>query len=138
MEDKQMKQYPFFSKIGAFSINLDNARSTITSLRYAVQSMERDDACLFIYPEGKITSVSDSKPEFKDGITWLYENLANIDFVPVGIYIDYSQANKPDLHLSIGERVTNLDSSNKTMVKKELEKKVHVLLHEIKATIVLN
>ncbi|GAB5408973.1 MAG: hypothetical protein BalsKO_13380 [Balneolaceae bacterium] len=55
MEDKQMRRYPFFSKDWSFfSINLENPKSSIKSLRYAVDSMQRDNACMFIYPEGNL------------------------------------------------------------------------------------
>lgn len=70
MEDKQIEQYPFFNKIGAFSINRDNTRSAITSLRYAVQSMQRKQASLFIYPEGELRPISGTL-DFEGGLGWL-------------------------------------------------------------------
>lgn len=127
MEDKQMRQYPFFSKIGAFSIDLKNPRSSIKSLRYALGSMERDNACLFIYPEGKLNPVSDSKPEFKEGLSWLYKKIKEVDFVPIAFYIDHSKGNKPDLYISIGN-VVNHDS---LMVHDDLNKLFEVSVHNL-------
>ncbi len=132
MEDKQMRQYPFFSRIGAFSINLENPRSSIQSLRYAVESMNRDNSCLFIYPEGKMMPVSDSKPRFKEGLSWLYQKMKGVDFVPVAFYIDHSKSGKPDLHISIGERVIR----DSLIVNKNLnilfEESVHELMVQIR------
>lgn len=104
MEDKQMKIYPFFQKIGAFSINRDNPRSAISSLRYGVQSFERPNASLFIYPEGSITPVGTSM-NFEGGLAWLHDRLDNVDFVPVGIYIHTIRHDKPELHLHVGQPV---------------------------------
>jgi 1-acyl-sn-glycerol-3-phosphate acyltransferase len=105
MEDKQMKKYAFFSKIGAFSIDIKNPRSTLTSLRYALKSLDRDKACLFIYPEGKLTPVSQTEPVFKKGLSWLYKKSDNIDFVPIGIYMHTFRSAKPELYISIGSSV---------------------------------
>ncbi|MBO6524267.1 MAG: lysophospholipid acyltransferase family protein [Balneolaceae bacterium] len=132
MEDKQMRQYPFFSRIGAFSVNLENPRSSIQSLRYAVESMKRNNSCLFIYPEGKLMPVSDSKPKFKEGLSWLYKKMEGVDFVPVAFYIDHSKANKPDLYISIGEKVNGYSLMEKPDINSLFEESVHNLLVQIK------
>ena len=107
MEDKQMQQYTFFSKIGAFSINLENPKASIQSLRYAVESMQRENSCLFIYPEGTITPASNSAPDFKGGLSWLYSKTENIDYVPIHIYAHFLRSSKPELYISIGELVNH-------------------------------
>ena len=58
MEDKQMHEHGLFKRIGAFSVNLENPRSAVRSLRYAVESMKRPHSSLFIYPEGRIVRFS--------------------------------------------------------------------------------
>lgn len=113
MEDKQMQQYTFFSKIGAFSINLENPRASIQSLRYAVKSLERENSCLFIYPEGTITPASDSAPDFKGGLAWLYTKTENVDYVPIHIYAHFLRSSKPELYLSIGESVNHVKSKSR-------------------------
>ena len=135
MEDKQMRQYPFFSRIGAFSINLDNAKSSIKSLRYAVESIKRENACLFIYPEGRLIPVSNSKPEFKEGLSWLYKNMEGVDFVPIAFYIDYSKSNKPDLFISIGESVKPDKSLTKNELTHKFEESIQSLMIGIKSTL---
>lgn len=101
MEDKQMKQYSLFQKIGAFSINRDDRQQAITSLRYAVESFERERASLFIYPEGTITPAG-SAMNFEGGLAWLHDNLEHVDFVPIGIYMHTIRHDKPELHLHVG------------------------------------
>ena len=132
MEDKQMRQYPFFSKIGAFSINLENPRSSIQSLRYAVESMNRENPCLFIYPEGKLMPISDTKPIFKDGLSWLYQKMEGVDFVPVAFYIDHSKSNKPDLYISIGKVVNGDSLSDNSDLTTLLEESLHNLIKKLK------
>lgn len=127
MEDRQMRQYTFFSKIGAFSINLEDPKASISSLRYAVDSMKRDHACLFIYPEGTITPVSENEPNFRKGLAWLYQNLDDIDFVPIAIYCHTLRSSKPELYLSIGNSVDH----DKSLSKNELTVLFQQDLHRI-------
>lgn len=127
MEDKQMQQYTFFSKIGAFSINLEDPKASVQSLRYAVKSMQRNNASLFIYPEGEITPVSESAPKFKNGLAWLYANLEDIDFVPIHIYMHSFRSSKPELYLSIGSSVDH----DKLLDRNELTNLFEQDLHRI-------
>jgi hypothetical protein len=71
--------------------------------------MRRKQACLFIYPEGKINAPSDELPYFESGVGWivkqcLYEGL-NVDVVPISIYIHEMTASKPVLWVEIGAPV---------------------------------
>lgn len=133
MEDKQMRQYTFFSKMGAFSINLEDPKATVSSLRYAVKSLKRENACLFIYPEGTITPASDSTPDFKDGLAWIYSKTQEVDFVPIQIYSHTMRSSKPELYLSIGSSVDPI----KTLSRKELtsffESEIYLLNEKIRA-----
>jgi len=106
MEDSQMQKYGFFRKIGAFSVNRSDPRKAVTSLRYAVQSMERENASLYIYPEGTITPTG-TDPEFEGGLAWLHSKLwdREIDFVPIAIFIHTIRHDKPELHLHVGQPV---------------------------------
>lgn len=133
MEDKQMQKHTFFSRIGAFSINLEDPKKTITSLRYALESMNRDQACLFIYPEGELVPISDQKPEFKDGLGWLASKTSDIDYVPIAIYQSFHSNKKPDLLISIGEPTSYDDALSKKDITSAMENHLHKLLIEIRA-----
>jgi len=104
MEDKQIRKYRFFRKIGAFSIDREHSRQTISSLRYAVQSMDRPRASLFIYPEGKLTPPG-TPMEFEGGLSWLYDHLPGVDFVPVALFLHCMHTNKPELLIHVGSPV---------------------------------
>ncbi len=133
MEDKQMRQYPFFKKIGAFSINRDDPRKAVTSLRYAVQSMKRERASLFIYPEGKITSAG-SDMSFEGGLAWLHSKVPDVDYVPIGIYMHTIRHDKPELHLIIGEAVSIDPASSNKEKTALLENKLNHILRELQET----
>lgn len=134
MEEKQMRKHSFFSKIGAFSIELGNPRSSVSSLRYALSSLNRDKACLFIYPEGRITPPSEATPIFKDGLSWLYKKSRDIDFVPVGIYMHSFRSAKPELYISIGNSVVHDNELNNKELNELLQNDLEQLLGKMRAT----
>ena len=121
MEDKQIKQYPLFQKIGAFSISRQDPRKAITSLRYAVDSFQREHSSLFIYPEGKITPAGLSM-NFEGGLAWLSNKLPSVDIVPIGIYMHTIRHAKPELHLQVGNTVgidESMSSEERTFLFEE-------------------
>lgn len=131
MEDKQMKKHRFFSKIGAFSINLDDPRSAISSLRFAVDSLSTPNSGMYIYPEGKIMPPESQVKPFKHGLAWLAQHCAEVDFVPVAIHIDYSKQSKPELHLRVGSPVKIEETCSKTGLTEEFEQELNKLLFQL-------
>lgn len=131
MEDKQMRKFGLFKRIGAFSVNLENPRSAVRSLRYAVESMKRPRSCLFIYPEGEIVPFSTGKPNFKKGLGWIVSQCPDVDVVPVGIYINTAKSDKPELFLKIGQAVEFNTSEKAELLNTLFEFKLSELLKEL-------
>lgn len=131
MEDKQLNRYPFFRRLGVFSINLRSARSSMQSLRYAIQSMGRPNASLYIYPQGKIVPFSTNELEFKKGIGWLAKKLPHTDIVPIGIYIHTKESDKPRLELTVGSEVIVSRHESADEIIHRLEEELSNLLQQM-------
>ena len=138
MEDKQMMQHSFFKKIGAFSVNLENPRSSVKSLRYAVESMERPHSSLFIYPEGKIVPFSLDKPLFRPGLGWISNRVPDVDVVPIGIYITTAKSDKPILYLKVGKPVKVDHSLDSETLNDVFENEMSQLLARLQSDAFLN
>lgn len=132
MENKQMRRYPFFKKIGAFSVDPKESRSAVSSMRYALRSMKRPSASLFIYPEGEIVPFSTSELNFKRGIGWLWEKLPEVDFVPIAISVHTIRSPRPELHIRVGrpvKRPASTSSANGTeLLANALQKELQSLV----------
>lgn len=114
-----MKEFRVFSYIGAFSVELDSGKSVIRSMRYALESMKRERACLFIFPEGRINTPADELPPFESGIGWLVrkcmEEDLDVDIVPVAVHTHLMTASKPELWVEIGKPVERSALRGKTL-----------------------
>lgn len=133
MEYKQMRAYPFFKFLGAFSTMPHNRSHNLSSLRYAVRSMRRPHASLFVYPEGEIKAAG-SKMEFKRGIGWLKKQLPEVDFVPIGIYIHTIRHDKPELHLWVEQPVSPHSTEDISATTTYFEKSMEQVLKKLKST----
>ncbi len=131
MEDRQMKKHRFFRRIGAFSVNLSDARSSVTSLRYAIKSMQRENASLFIYPEGRIVPFTTEKPVFREGLAWMSSKINGIDIVPVGIYFSHEKSYKPELFIKTGKTVNISEGHSLTETNLILENALQQVMAEL-------
>lgn len=131
MEDTQLSRYSFFSRLGVFSINLRSARSSMQSLRYAIRSMKRPNAALYIYPQGKIVPFSTDKLDFKKGIGWLAKKVPEADLVPVGIHIHTRESDKPRLEINVGEPVKANRNLSSEEINELLKEKLSGLLQNM-------
>ncbi|HAC14612.1 MAG TPA: hypothetical protein DCE78_01525 [Bacteroidetes bacterium] len=100
MEDIQIKKYPFFSRIGAFSINRQNMKSALYSLDYGAEWLKHPKNSLFLYPEGKITSAI-SPIQVENGFLKVVQQVPDAHIVILTIFISTAHHNKPDLYLDI-------------------------------------
>ncbi|WP_340102735.1 lysophospholipid acyltransferase family protein [Rhodohalobacter sp. 8-1] len=131
MEDKQLNRYTFFRRLGVFSIDLSSARSSMQSLRYAIRSMDRPNAALYIYPQGEIKPFTTEDLEFKKGIGWLAKKIPATDLVPVGIYIHTQESDKPRLQITVGRKVSVNRQKPADDINHLLEKELSNLLEKM-------
>lgn len=135
MEDKQLHRYPFFRRLGVFSINLSSPRSSMQSMRYAVESMRCPNASLYIYPQGKIVPFSTENLNFKKGIGWLAKKIPDADIVPVAIYIHTKESDKPRLEILVGKNIKINREYISEDICNTLEKELTFLLDKMIKTV---
>ena len=61
MEERQLRRYRFFRKLGMFSIDRDNGRSAYRSLEYAADLLRDTNRVLWFFPQGMILP-NDQRP----------------------------------------------------------------------------
>jgi len=112
MLEEQLKRYWFFRKIGCYSINLENKSSTITSLRYTLETIKNKSNVLVIFPQGEIQPYEKRPIELKDGINFLSKT-TNEDFLilPIALKIHYANEKHPFVFCRCGELISSKDTN---------------------------
>lgn len=73
MLEEQLSKYPFFSKVGAFSIDPGNPTSVVESLYYSANFLEKNKTLLVVYPQGELLPDFARPIEVRGGIDKIIE-----------------------------------------------------------------
>jgi len=104
MEEEQLRQYAFFRKLGAYSINKENASSIRTSLQYTTELLHSGKR-VWIFPQGEILH-QDARPiEFRPGIGLLLRRSPRAVAVPVTLCHGMVQHDLPEISMQVGTPV---------------------------------
>lgn len=106
MEEKQLRRYFFFSWIGCFSVDRQNTRSALQSLKYAANLLrERPGRMVALFPQGEIFP-NDRRPlVFYHGAAYLAQLANPVLFYPLAIRIEYLGEQRPALFISMGKAI---------------------------------
>jgi 1-acyl-sn-glycerol-3-phosphate acyltransferase len=107
MEDRQIRQFPFFTRIGAMSISRENMRSAIVTLASASEWLNGNNNSLYLYPEGKITDPCD-KITFESGLMRILRDATDCDIVPIAMHFSMSRSDKPELFINVGPKLDRI------------------------------
>lgn len=101
MEEKQLKKFTFFRKLGAFSINKESASDVKASFEYTTQLL-RAGKRVWMYPQGKIMH-QDLRPlTFQRGIGVLLRRVPDAAVIPVTLVHGMYGQDKPEALLMAG------------------------------------
>lgn len=103
MEEAQLARYRFFTRAGIFSIDRDNPRRALESLRYAAALLGRTGRVLWMFPQGRIVP-NDRRPiECEHGIGRLIGMIGECTVVPVAFRYEVGREELPLAYISVGE-----------------------------------
>ena len=115
MSEEGLRQFPFFRKIGAFSVQKNHPRSVLASLRYAASLLEQKKA-VWIFPQGEEKHLDFRPLSFQQGAAYLLEKRPETVVVPLTYYYTFLHQQKPELYIKIG---SSIQPSNKPMTRQE-------------------
>lgn len=105
MEEAQLARYRFFRRLGMFSINPDDPRSAIESLRYGSELLTGTNRVLWYFPQGEIVP-SDRRPiEVRSGTGRLIDLTEGLTLLPVAFQYELLDNERPDIWTRIGAPV---------------------------------
>lgn len=103
MEERQLRRYGFFRKLGMFSIDRENFRSAKRSLDYAAELLRETDRVLWLFPQGEIVP-NDRRPiHCYSGTAHLIQRIGTCAIVPVAFRYELLREERPIALVSVGE-----------------------------------
>ncbi|MCO6512384.1 MAG: lysophospholipid acyltransferase family protein [Aridibacter famidurans] len=104
MEERQLRRYFLFRKLGAFSVVRESPRSAYRSLEYASLLLKEDPRrALWMFPQGEIVLAGKRPLGFFSGIEKLIEMAGSCIAVPVVFRYEFGGEFKPSIYSAVGE-----------------------------------
>jgi len=130
MLEEQLSKYRFFSRVGAYSVNPHSPKSTLGSLKYTLELLQRDKSMVCIFPQGELKPWHVHPIKLKRGIDWIFRNLDHpVNILPLAMRIEFLNQQRPDVFFLPGENY--IIQSNTFQGKQWLENIMENLLTEI-------
>lgn len=101
MEEANLSRYRFLARIGAFSVKRDDPRSTLPTLRYTRELLQRDRAAVFFFPEGDIRPFGQWPLQLRPGLQ-LFARSTGALCLPIAIRYAFFEDELPDVLVSPG------------------------------------
>ncbi len=114
VEDAQLRRYPFFRYMGAFSVSRTNPRAAAASMKYAARLLRAEpNRLMLIFPQGEIQA-NDLRP-FKlfRGTGAIARESAPCLAYPLALRYEFIGEQKPDAFISIGSPI-HIETSSTT------------------------
>ena len=104
MEEKHLKKYSLFRRLGAFSVVRENPKQAVESLRYSADLLnENSRRSLWIFPQGEILP-NDVRPIFfYNGISRIAAKTDECRLIPFAFRYEFLGNFKPDVFVKVGE-----------------------------------
>jgi 1-acyl-sn-glycerol-3-phosphate acyltransferase len=104
MDAKNLRRVPFFGRVGAFGVDLDDPADGARALRHAARLLDRPGRLVWIFPEGRERSPYEplTSDRLMPGSAQIARLAKKATLVPIGLRYVFGEAEAPDLFIAIG------------------------------------
>ncbi len=135
MLEEQLVRYPFFTRVGVFSIDPKSPASMRASLRYAANVLRDPQNLLAIFPQGELRPWDKRPLGYKRGLEVILKlHTGPVNLLPLAIRAEFLGEQKPSVFFMFGENLPVDYSSFAGMAW--LEKREEEALEKLRAMIV--
>jgi 1-acyl-sn-glycerol-3-phosphate acyltransferase len=107
MLEDRLREYPFFAKCGAFSIDRESVRSYVETFRYIDELFEKYGGrmVLFYYPQGEM-KFHREEILFKKGLGRLLELTGRrVNLLPLAVRVELLKQQYPEIFMKFGRPI---------------------------------
>jgi 1-acyl-sn-glycerol-3-phosphate acyltransferase len=105
MLEHKLREFPFFRRLGAFSINQQSPKGIVETLHYTSALLQRDTAPLVImFPQGELRPHNTRPLGYTRGIERVLKQCSrSVAVVPLGITCEFLGEERPFVFMQFGE-----------------------------------
>lgn len=137
MEERQLREYPFHRRLGAFGVARENAREAMRSVEYAGRLLKGTNRALWIFPQGE-TLPNDARPLLLyTGAARIVERLKSADAAAVALRYEFLDDYRPEAlaRVAAPDRVNVEDAFNPKHLTAVFTERLTRTLDELRADI---
>jgi 1-acyl-sn-glycerol-3-phosphate acyltransferase len=101
MDAKNLRRVPFFRRVGAFGVDLEDPADGARAIRHAVRLLDRAGRALWIFPQGGEHSPF-AALDLQPGAAQIARVARRAVVVPVGLRYVFGASERPDLWIVLG------------------------------------
>jgi chlorobactene lauroyltransferase len=139
MEEKHLKKWPLFRRLGAFSVVRENPKEAYKSIAYASRLLNGDPKrTLWIFPQGEILP-NDLRPlKFFNGVSKIVEKVKKCQVVALSIRYEFLGEYKPQIFVKISspELISVQEKACRKKVSEMFAERLTKNLDELKNNII--
>lgn len=102
MDAKNILRFPFFKRVGAFGVDLDDAADGMRAIRYATKLLSKPGRLVWIFPQGAETPITKRPLQFRPGAAAVARLARHAKIIPAALRYEMRGVPKPELWLSFG------------------------------------
>lgn len=106
MDAANLRRVPFFRRVGAFGVDLDDPADGARAIRHGARLLDRPDRALWIFPEGRERSPF-APLELQPGAAQIARVAKKAVIVPVGLRYVFAGEERPELWISLGPKLVH-------------------------------
>lgn len=103
MDGKNLRRLPFFRKVGAFGVDLDEPRDGGLAIRYAARLLQRAGTLVWVFPQGDERPITERPLAFRKGAAAIARLSPDAVVLPMALRYEFGERERPVLHISVGE-----------------------------------
>jgi 1-acyl-sn-glycerol-3-phosphate acyltransferase len=105
MDAKNLRRLPFFAKVGAFGVDLDDPRDGARAMRFAAKLLDRPGRLVWIFAQGREVPTTARPLGFRRGSAEIARVARQAVVVPVAIRYEHGSRPDPSIYVSFGPAI---------------------------------
>lgn len=101
MEEKQLRQFPFLTRIGAFSMDVSSGTRAAAALRFTLRLVVRRGTLVWMFPQGEMV-LEDAPIRVRPGAAFLLRRIQGALLMPVAFRYGFRREQKPEAWIQVG------------------------------------